>query len=312
MSDGDNKQPLWATALALLSVAGFIAFALWLYRAVTAAQSDAGESAVAEVAFPPIDFAPLVEGWAEERASLLPMDPELEQMLLRLTEANTAHALASLELLDGEPSSASAGFEAALDAYTLEHGAPGARAAGWYAYAAFEQALRELVLAAHERGVTLEEVLRDPTDDVALRAYQGCGDFLLWAKEQGLVSDSVDPEVARAPVLVLLYHFRWARLASGKAPVETTLPAVDYEAVLRWRIQHARVELATRLRYIDAYGRMFGFTHYPEAFAQGMAHWMADDAEAARPLFREAWSSAPENTFVAAAYRASGAADQSN
>ena len=160
--------------------------------------------------------------------------------------------------------------------------------------------------------MALEEVLRDPTDDVALRAYQGCGDFLLfWANEQGLVSDSVDPEVARAPVLVLLYHFRWR---GSPRPKRRWRPRCPPRIMRRCcaGASSTRVDLATRLRYIDAYGRMFGFTHYPEAFAQGMAHWMAEDAEAARAFFREAWSSAPENPHVAAAYRASGAADQSN
>ena len=101
VSVGDNKQPLWATALASLSVVGVLAFAFWLYRAVTAAPPDEGESEIAEVVFPPIDFAPLVEGWVEGGPRFLD-GPELANRRCCVSPRPTARALRSLELLDGD------------------------------------------------------------------------------------------------------------------------------------------------------------------------------------------------------------------
>lgn len=299
MSDASSSAR-WTTPVALLALGAIAALLVWVLRAPSVGD-ERDHGATAErgdgLAFPAIAYDEILAAWADERASLEPVDDRTRALLFALSEANTAQALATLELLDGDPALASTAFEAELDAYATERGAEGVRAAGWHAFAAFEEALRELLVYARAQERSVRDVLRSPTDPVAQKAYQGCGDFVVWALRQGLIDD--DGAVDATPTeLALLFHFRWARLASGGVPVESTLPGAEYRAVMRWRIQHADVPLEDRLRYIESYARMFGFEAYPESFARGMAHVIADDPASARPLFEAAAAEAADDGYV--------------
>ncbi len=230
----------------------------------------------------PIDAAALERARAHLTTGPLPAPELRDPLLARFHELNRLEATRASEPTRRPVETALAirvrellGVAGKPGLYTfIEHTLPDFRAA-----------LQTLHQRAAQQPLPIEELIQAPPDDL-LPAVQWAGGFVLLARSVGLM----DPQGAIAPRLAplvdLLYRYRWYTTLTGSADPRELLTRDEYRLLVRWRLQEAQnLPIQQRLRYIHEAATLD--PDFPAPAAEGVLLTQDNNIAAARERFAE-------------------------
>lgn len=294
-------------ALALLGVVAGVV--LWVFGG----GDEAGE--VPELA-PAVDFPgygvpeAVTDAWPTEAPEVDP-DSATAAFLDEWRAANVVHALQTLELFEGDPDAVLIPFESTARDFATHQSAETLDRASHAAFATFESGLGELLRKATLTETPVRAVLTNPADATAQLAYEACGDFPLFALQQGLIGEAGDLRVTR-DVLRLLFRYRWYHQFRAVRPVDQLMPGPELRAFRRWRMERAEMEADDRARLVAEFDATYGLDAYPRRFADGVVAWQRGDREAAIDAFEEAVVAAPDDAWIAGVLARARSENESN
>lgn len=250
--------------------------------------ATASDRADAALSFDPFVVAPaVVATWPEDVAAIhITLDDDERSLLEAWQRANVVRALQARDLFEGEADEVLQAWTSAIHRADQEAMDRTVERVGWAAFAVFRDALTELLRKAQLTQTPLPVLLSDPTDITAQQAYEGCGDFIDFALEQGLIGLHGE-RLADDATLTLVFRYRWLQAFTGRLPIDQRMPGEELREFRRWRLEDAKVPLDARLRFIDAYGDSYGWTDAERRHARAIAYAEAGDLTRAEEVLAE-------------------------
>lgn len=240
-----------AAIAGLLGIGLSIPLATWIY---------AQRSAEIRLLHPTIDAT----AWTRYAASIdrSVEDPQIDRVLEAMATSGkaevAAHRAGRPPEADPTLAAAAAKLDAAATGFVDVYGAEAYVDAGRRLAFEFHEALEGLLAHARAEGSSATDVLGQGVDPVQRYVAIG-GGFIFYAERGGFLRDgALNPELR--PMLHAVFLDHWLRPARRRLNVQTALRAVEYEWLLRWRLEwqstgglDRRLEAADALRGVPGY-----------------------------------------------------------